>query len=197
MSHRKHHTVFNELLNRYDTLFISVVGKHFKNKEEAQDVYQDFLMHLLMLVETHYEDSLDLINTASWLKAVVSNFCKSAIRQKNAKRKIKIDRAGFSALHIENYSLPEETSPFVIKNEQGQQVIDMADVIKHLLGLLSKKDALTLKMKYYYGKSSSLIGKKLNIKHVDVKISRIKASLIKRSGIEKLRDLEPFFMKNN
>ena len=197
MSHRKHHTVFNELLNRYDTLFISVVGKHFKNKEEAQDVYQDFLMHLLMLVETHYEDLLDLINTASWLKAVVSNFCKSAIRQKNAKRKIKIDRAGFSALHIENYSLPEETSPFVIKNEQGQQVIDMADVIKHLLGLLSKKDALTLKMKYYYGKSSSLIGKKLNIKHVDVKISRIKASLVKRSGIEKLSDLEPFFMKNN
>jgi len=197
MSHRKHHTVFNELLNRYDTLFISVVGKHFKNIEEAQDVYQDFLMHLLMLVETHYEDSLDLINTASWLKAVVSNFCKSAIRQKNAKRKIKIDRAGFSALHIENYSFPEETSPFVIKNEQGQQVIDMADVIKHLLGLLSKKDALTLKMKYYYGKSSSLIGKKLNIKHVDVKISRIKASLIKRSGIEKLSDLEPFFMKNN
>lgn len=197
MSHRKHHTVFNELLNRYDTLFISVVGKHFKNKEEAQDVYQDFLMHLLILVETHYEDSLDLINTASWLKAVVSNFCKSAIRQKNPKRKIKIDRAGFSALHIENYSLPEETSPFVIKNEQGQQVIDMADVIKHLLGLLSKKDALTLKMKYYYGKSSSLIGKKLNIKHVDVKISRIKASLIKRAGIEKLSDLEPFFMKNN
>ena len=194
MSHRKHHTVFNELLNRYDTLFISVVGKHFKNKEEAQDVYQDFLMHLLMLVETHYEDSLDLINTASWLKAVVSNFCKSAIRQKNAKRKIKIDRAGFSALHIENYSLPEETSPFVIKNEQGQQVIDMADVIKHLLGLLSKKDALTLKMKYYYGKSSSLIGKKLNIKHVDVKISRIKANLIKRSGIEKISDLEAYFL---
>ena len=197
MSHRKYHTVFNELLNRYDSIFISVVGKHFKNKEEAQDVYQDFLMHLLMLVETHYEDSLDLINTASWLKAVVSNFCKSAIRQKNAKRKIKIDRAGFSALHIENYSLQEETSPFVIKNEQGQQVIDMADVIKHLLGLLSKKDALTLKMKYYYGKSSSLIGKKLNIKHVDVKISRIKVSLVKRSGIEKLSDLEPFFMKNN
>ena len=194
MSHRKHHTVFNELLNRYDTLFISVVGKHFKNKEEAQDVYQDFIMHLLMLVETHYEDSLDLINTASWLKAVVSNFCKSAIRQKNAKRKIKIDRAGFSALHIENYSLPEETSPFVIKNEQGQQVIDMADVIKHLLGLLSKKDALTLKMKYYYGKSSSLIGKKLNIKHVDVKISRIKANLMKRSGIEKISDLEAYFL---
>ena len=147
-----------------------------------------------MLVETHYEDLLDLINTASWLKAVVSNFCKSAIRQKNAKRKIKIDRAGFSALHIENYSLPEETSPFVIKNEQGHQVIDMADVIKHLLGLLSKKDALTLKMKYYYGKSSSLIGKKLNIKHVDVKISRIKANLIKRSGIEKISDLEAYFL---
>ena len=197
MSHRKHHAVFNELLNRYDTLFISVVGKHFKNKEEAQDVYQDFLMHLLMLVETHFEDSLDLINTASWLKAVVSNFCKSAIRQKNAKRKIKIDRAGFSALHIENYSFTEETSPFVIKNEQGQQVIDIADVVKHLLGLLSKKDALTLKMKYYYGKSSSLIGKKLNIKHVDVKISRIKASLMKLSGIEKLSDLEPYFMKKN
>ena len=44
-----------------------------------------FLMHLLMLVETHYEDSLDLINTASWLKAVVSNFCKSAIRPEKRK----------------------------------------------------------------------------------------------------------------
>ena len=197
MSHRKHHTVFNELLNRYDSLFISVVGKHFKNKEEAQDVYQDFLMHLLMLVETHYEDSLDLINTASWLKAVVSNFCKSAIRQKNAKRKIKIDRAGFSSLNIENYFVLEEVSPFAIQNEQGQQVIDIADVMNHLLGLLSKKDALTLKMKYYYGKSSSLIGKKLNIKHVDVKISRIKASLMKRSGIEKSSDLEAYFMGND
>jgi len=179
MSHRKHHTVFNELLNRYDSLFISVIGKHFKKKEEAQDVYQDFLMHLLVLVEIHYEDSLDLINTASWLKAVVSNFCKSAIRQKNA-----------------NFVL-EEVSPFAIQNEQGQQVLDIADVMNHLLGLLSKKDALTLKMKYYYGKSSSLIGRKLNIKHVDVKISRIKASLMKRSGIEKLSDLEAYFMGND
>ena len=88
MSQKEHHTVFNELLNRYDSLFVSVIGKHFPIREEAQDVYQDFLIHLLFLVESNYQSDLDLLNTASWLKAVVSNYCKSALRKRSAKKKI-------------------------------------------------------------------------------------------------------------
>ena len=194
MNQRKHHTVFNELLNRYDSLFLSVIRKHFKSKEEAQDVYQDFLIHLLILVESHYETSIDLIHTASWLKAVVSNFCISALRQKNAKRRIDIDREGFSSRHIENYATALEKSPFVVENKLGVQTLDEEDVMNHLLGLLPKRDALILKMKYFYGKSSQVIGKKLHINHVDVKISRLKERLIKLSGINHLGGIEDYFI---
>ena len=147
MSQREHHTVFNELLNRYDSLFISVIGRHFPVRQEAQDVYQDFLIHLLFLVESNYQSDLDLLNTASWLKAVVSNYCKSALRKKNAKKKIQFAKDEFTALDLENYSEKDDSINFTLNPEKFN---DPVDAMYHLLGLLPKKDALILKMKYFY-----------------------------------------------
>ncbi len=187
MSQREHHTVFNELLNRYDSLFISVIGRHFPVRQEAQDVYQDFLIHLLFLVESNYQSDLDLLNTASWLKAVVSNYCKSALRKKNAKKKIQFAKDEFTALDLENYSEKDDSINFTLNPETFN---DPVDAMYHLLGLLPKKDALILKMKYFYGKSSIEIAQRLKTKHIDVRISRLKSRLIKLSGV---KSLEEFF----
>ena len=187
MSQREHHTVFNELLNRYDSLFISVIGRHFPVRQEAQDVYQDFLIHLLFLVESNYQSDLDLLNTASWLKAVVSNYCKSALRKKNAKKKIQFAKDEFTALDLENYSKKDDSINFTLNHEIFN---DPVDAMHHLLGLLPKKDALILKMKYFYGKSSIEIAQRLKTKHIDVRISRLKSRLIKLSGV---KSLEEFF----
>tara|TARA_B100000575_G_scaffold79763_1_gene62479 strand:+ start:196 stop:777 length:582 start_codon:yes stop_codon:yes gene_type:complete len=187
MSQREHHTVFNELLNRYDSLFISVIGRHFPVRQEAQDVYQDFLIHLLFLVESNYQSDLDLLNTASWLKAVVSNYCKSALRKKNAKKKIQFAKDEFTALDLENYSEKDDSINFTLNPETFN---DPVDAMYHLLGLLPKKDALILKMKYFYGKSSIEIAQRLKTKHIDVRISRLKSRLVKLSGV---KSLEEFF----
>ena len=187
MSQREHHTVFNELLNRYDSLFLSVIGRHFPVRQEAQDVYQDFLIHLLFLVESNYQSDLDLLNTASWLKAVVSNYCKSALRKKNAKKKIQFAKEEFTTLDLENYSEKDDSIEFTLNPKTFK---DPVDAMYHLLGLLPKKDALILKMKYFYGKSSIEIAQRLKTKHVDVRISRLKSRLIKLSGV---KSLEEFF----
>ena len=187
MSQREHYTVFNELLNRYDSLFLSVIGRHFPVRQEAQDIYQDFLIHLFFLVESNYQSDLDLLNTASWLKAVVSNYCKSALRKKNAKKKIQFAKEEFTTLNLENYSEKDDSIAFTLNSKTYK---DPVDAMYHLLGLLPKKDALILKMKYFYGKSSIEIAQRLKTKHVDVRISRLKSRLIKLSGV---KSLEEFF----
>jgi RNA polymerase sigma factor (sigma-70 family) len=190
MSQREHHTAFNELLNRYDSLFVSVIGKHFPSRQEAQDVYQDFLIHLLFLVESNYESDLDLLNTASWLKAVVSNYCISGLRKKNAKKKIHFSKEGFASLSLENYSEQDDSIALLLNHKPNE---DPVAAMNHLLGLLPKKDALILKMKYFYGKSSIEIGRRLKTNHIDVRISRIKLRLVKISGVKSVAE----FFQNN
>jgi RNA polymerase sigma factor (sigma-70 family) len=190
MSQREHHTAFNELLNRYDSLFVSVIGKHFPSRQEAQDVYQDFLIHLLFLVESNYESDLDLLNTASWLKAVVANYCKSGLRKKNAKKKIHFSKEGFASLSLENYSEQDDSIALLLNHKPNE---DPVAAMNHLLGLLPKKDALILKMKYFYGKSSIEIGRRLKTNHIDVRISRIKLRLVKISGVKSVAE----FFQNN
>ena len=79
MDHRVYHSLFNEVMNRYDAMFVGVIRSHFNNLEDQKDVYQEFSIHLFMLIETKYSKSIDLLHTATWLKAVVANFCKSLI----------------------------------------------------------------------------------------------------------------------
>jgi hypothetical protein len=66
--------------------------------------------------------------------------------------------------------------------------------VHEFLKNLDKRDVLILKMKYYYGKPSNYISKKMNETHVNVYIGRLKEKLIKKTGIS---DLESFVRKYN
>ncbi|MBT5438250.1 sigma-70 family RNA polymerase sigma factor [Crocinitomicaceae bacterium] len=186
MNYRLHHSLFNEIMNRYDLMFVSVIRSHFNNQEDQKDIYQEFSIHLFMLIEAQYSKSIDLLHTATWLKAVVSNFCKSQIRKKNAKRKIKFSSDGFITTHLEQFSEDSNTDTPLF-DFSGD--INSYEIMKSVLKLVSRQEAMMLKMKYYYNKPSTYISRKLNVTHVDVKIGRLKKRIQRLTGINNIEEL--------
>ncbi len=186
MNYRLHHSLFNEIMNRYDLMFVSVIRSHFKNQEDQKDIYQEFSIHLFMLIEAQYSKSIDLLHTATWLKAVISNFCKSQIRKKNAKRKIKFSSDGFITTHLEQFS-EDSDSDTPLFDFSGD--VNSYEIMKSVLKLVSRQEAMMLKMKYYYNKPSSYISRKLNVTHVDVKIGRLKKRIQRLTGIKNIEEL--------
>ena len=186
MDYRLHHSLFNEIMNRYDLMFVSVIRSHFKNLEDQKDIYQEFSIHLFMLIEAQYSKSIDLLHTATWLKAVISNFCKSQIRKKNAKRKIKFSSDGFITTHLEQFSEDSDvdTPLFDFSGD-----VNSYEIMKSVLKLVSRQEAMMLKMKYYYNKPSTYISRKLNVTHVDVKIGRLKKRIQRLTGIKNIEEL--------
>ena len=186
MNYRLHHSLFNEIMNRYDLMFVSVIRSHFNNQEDQKDIYQEFSIHLFMLIEAQYSKSIDLLHTATWLKAVISNFCKSQIRKKNAKRKIKFSSDGFITTHLEQFSEDSNTDTPLF-DFSGD--INSYEIMKSVLKLVSRQEAMMLKMKYYYNKPSTYISRKLNVTHVDVKIGRLKKRIQRLTGINNIEEL--------
>jgi DNA-directed RNA polymerase specialized sigma24 family protein len=105
------------------------------------------------------------------------------LRKKNKKRKVNLVSEEKTTLARANYSDDSYNS------DQPKGEPDyfhaMADVLAHL----SKRDALMLKLKYYYGVPSARIARILNVAHVDVTIGRLKQRIIKKSGIKDLDNL--------
>jgi DNA-directed RNA polymerase specialized sigma subunit len=64
----------------------------------------------------------------------------------------------------------------------------IAELFEAVLGSVNKRDALVLKMKYCYDKSSKYISEKMGIKHVDVYIQRIKERVRRQTGNVNLDD---------
>lgn len=186
MDYRLHHSLFNEIMNRYDLMFLSVIRSHFSNREDQKDIYQEFSIHLFMLIEAQYSKSIDLLHTGTWLKAVVANFCKSQLRKKTAKRSIKFSADSFMTTHLDQYSenVDVDTPLFDFTGD-----VNSYEIMKTVLSLVSRQESLMLKMKYYYNKPSTYISRKLNVTHVDVKIGRLKKRIKKLTGIDNIEEL--------
>jgi RNA polymerase sigma factor (sigma-70 family) len=151
--------------------------------EEVNDVYQEFCIHLYQILSTKYTTEIDLFNTRSWLKAVVSNYSISMLRKKNKKRKVNLVSEEKTAIARANYS----DDSYNTDRPKGEP--DYFHAMSVVLAHLSKRDALMLKLKYYYGVPSARISRILNVSHVDVTIGRLKQRIIKKSGIKDLDNL--------
>ncbi|MFM8241650.1 MAG: hypothetical protein ACKN86_02510, partial [Crocinitomicaceae bacterium] len=90
-----------------------------------------------------------------------------------------------------NYS--EGNEKFDEYSDQNQQ-IPIEHALDDALKVLDKRDILILKMKYYYGKPSVYISKKMNETHVDVYIGRLKERLKRKIGI---KNLDEFLIRYN
>lgn len=174
--------IFNELLNRFDNTIIYVIRKYFKG-EDVKDIYQEVSIHLYKRIGELYEREPDLFSTAAWIKTVVKSFCISELRSRNGKRKIKL------ILDDSSIERSKDFTEFKMDMDGDQ---DLLFAISDFLKNLNKRDALILKMKYYYGKSSKYISKKMNEAHINVYIQRIKERLMRNTG---LTDIESFVQK--
>jgi RNA polymerase sigma factor (sigma-70 family) len=182
MDRRLQEAVFTELKNRYDGFIVSVIRNYFKG-EDVKDIFQELQVHLFNRIGELYDEHPDLFSTKAWLRSVVSKYCISEIRKRNGKRKIKLVYDEISL------NVAKENEIVISENQN-----DLDHSIQEFLKNLDKRDALILKMKYYYGKPSNYISKKMNETHVNVYIGRLKERLIKKTGIS---DLESFVKTYN
>ena len=60
--------------------------------------------------------------------------------------------------------------------------LELQTLYLQALGCVTKKEALILKMKYEYKRSSKEIERRLDVQYVDVLIARIKAKIKKKMG---------------
>jgi RNA polymerase sigma factor (sigma-70 family) len=176
--------IFLELKNRFDRYMISVIRIYFKG-EDVKDIFQEIQLHLYKRIGELYEGQPDLFSTKAWVGSVVSKYCISEIRKRNGKRKIKLV---YDETSLNNFKHAED------QESKLESATDVNEAIRDFLKNLEKRDALILKMKYYYGKSSNYISQKMNETHVNVYVGRLKERLIRRTGIS---DLEGFVQKYN
>jgi RNA polymerase sigma factor (sigma-70 family) len=180
MVDKKHiDVIFTELLNRYKGFFLHQIRAKFEG-EEVYDVYQEFCIHLYQILSTKYTTDIDLFNTRAWLKAVVSNFSISMLRKKNKKRQVNLISEEKTSIARANYF--DDT----YHTDQPKGEPDYYHAMSDVLLQLSKRDALILKLKYYYGVPSARIARIMNVAHVDVTIGRLKQRIIKKSGVKDL-----------
>lgn len=184
MDRRLQDILFNEFSNRYDRDIIYVIKGYFKG-EDVKDVNQELMVHFYQLIGRLYESDSNLFSTRSWVRTIAENFCKSELRKRNGKRKVQLvyDEVSVNnSRHIEDFEIDNSSDK------------DLYEAIKDFLNNLTKREALILKMKYYYGKPSTYISRKMNEAHINVCIQRIKERLMRRTGIV---DLESFVNRYN
>ena len=180
--------VFNEVMNRYGKFIFMLIREKFDG-EDIKDMYQDFSIFLFQQIGKFYSESANLFDTKAWIRTVTNNFCISELRRRNGKKHIKFiseEKSEVIRLHFADEST-DSSSLYDLQN-----ATDLHKAMSDLLNLLSKRDALILKMKYFYGKPSTYISKTMNESHVDVYIGRLKDKIKKKSGI---RDIQDFFEK--
>jgi DNA-directed RNA polymerase specialized sigma24 family protein len=86
MNRQLQESIFNELLNRFDSTIIYVIRKYFKG-EDVKDIYQEVLIHLYKRIGELYEREPDLFSTRAWIKLSlkVSVFQSFAVEMENEK----------------------------------------------------------------------------------------------------------------
>lgn len=164
------HTIYEEFINRYERLIISRIKRFYKG-EELYDLFQDVTIHIYQKIPVEFHKNTDAFSSSSWVVTVVDRFIVSYHRKKSALKNIhsKSDK-NFSDLQWDRVanSLMVELH---LNDGEGKQ---FEDYLREIFKLVSKEDALILKMKYYYNKPSDVIAVKLNISHVNMRIKRVK-----------------------
>ena len=178
--------VFNEVMNRYGKFIYFLIRDKFEG-EDVKDIYQDFSLFLYQQIGKFYSESANLFDTKAWIRTVTTNYCISEIRRRNGKKQLTFlseEKSEVIRLHFADES-SDSSELYDLQN-----ATDLHKAMNDLLQLLSKRDALILKMKYFYGKPSAYISRKMNESHVDVYIGRLKEKIKKKSGVN---DLQQFF----
>jgi RNA polymerase sigma factor (sigma-70 family) len=176
MDRHTQHTIYEEFLNRYERLIISRIYK-FKTGDDVADLFQDVTIHIYQKIPVEFHKNPDAFSSSAWVVQVVDRFLISMYRKEKAKKNI----------HSKTIS---QLSDFQWNTIANQQISEDSDlhftetefdaILKVIFEHISRKDALMLKMKYYYNKNSDFISEKLNVSHVNMRLKRLKEQLQNR-----------------
>jgi RNA polymerase sigma factor (sigma-70 family) len=159
---------FESLYANEQRFFKHIIARYF-NGAQQQDVLQDFSIHLFALLTQKQAKNAHLFDSKAWLRTVLVHFCISQLRKEQAQKNSVWKQT--TVQHI-----------LVAKEATLQQELEIQLLYQQALGCVTKKEALVLKMKYEYKRSTKEIEHRLELQHVDVLIARIKAKIKKKMG---------------
>jgi len=168
-------TIFNELTRRHSDYIRFVLSKYFPNTMEQDDVFQDFMIHLMEKVEdldpNHPEP-----NIKGWISVVARNFCISIFRKRNKKNTIKYKDFENESL-IDNYRDNYLTENTINSGGRSTKIIN----IEKMLAQLNERDRQIIVLYFLKKYSHREIEAIMNLKN---------SSLYVRRAIDKLKTLE-------
>lgn len=157
---------FETMYAAQQRFFKHIIARYFEGAQQ-QDVLQEFAIHLFTLFTQKQQENAHLFDSKAWLRAILVNFCISQLRKEQAQK---------------NSVWKKTATQYVLVADEI--IIGKEELIQSLyaeaLGCVSKKEALILKMKYEYKRSSKEIEQRLGVQYVDVLITRIKAKIKKK-----------------
>lgn len=157
---------FETMYAAQQRFFKHIIGRYFEGAQQ-QDVLQEFAIHLFTLFIKKQQDNAHLFDSKAWLRAILVNFCISQLRKEQAQK-----NSVWKKTATQHVLVADE---IIIGKEELIQ-----SLYAEALGCVSKKEALILKMKYEYKRSSKEIEQRLGVQYVDVLITRIKAKIKKK-----------------
>lgn len=157
---------FETMYAAQQRFFKHIIARYFEGAQQ-QDVLQEFAIHLFTLFTQKQQENAHLFDSKAWLRAILVNFCISQLRKEQAQK-----NSVWKKTATQHVLVADE---IIFGKEELIQ-----SLYAEALGCVSKKEALILKMKYEYKRSSKEIEQRLGIQYVDVLITRIKAKIKKK-----------------
>jgi RNA polymerase sigma factor (sigma-70 family) len=160
------HQQFESIYAQEQRFFKHIIARYFAGAQQ-QDVLQDFSLHLYAQLAKLQPENSHLFESKAWLRKVLVHFCISQLRKDKAQK---------------NSVWKQTTVHHVLVAQEASNLheLELQTLYLQALGCVTKKEALILKMKYEYKRSSKEIERRLDVQYVDVLIARIKAKIKKK-----------------
>lgn len=162
------HQQFESLYATEQRFFKHIIARYFAAAQQ-QDVLQDFLIHLFAQLAKLQPENSHLFESKAWLRKVLVHFCISQLRKNQAQK-----NSVWQQTTVHHELIGQQLAP--------NREFELQALYREALGCVNKKEALILKMKYEYKRSSKEIELRLGLQHVDVLLSRIRLKIRKKIG---------------
>lgn len=142
-------SAFDVLYKRYSNVVVETIRNKVRVKEEAEDLFHDFMLHLSYKLQYSYREKGQF---KSWLLRSLNNYICSYFRKK---KQIFVD------LNLESYnqSLYEDDSEYMQLKEK------MLICLEEFLKTLPESSLKLLRMRYWEGISYKEISRRTHIKY--------------------------------
>jgi len=170
---------FEELVLRHRRMITGVSRRFFPNIEDAEDVAQDAFVKAFT--------SLDKLKSGvpfrHWLVRLTINLCLDRLRKEKRRRDKPVahfdtDEAGWLERQLSGQSKEEL--------DRVQSSREARELLKRVLGKVSEKDQVILKLLYGEGMQVAEVAELLDLSSVNVRVRAFRARRTVRSALERL-----------